>query len=179
MIPDFSWYLKDSLEPLLELKLEKSPGTVLLLNPKENSLVRHVSDIKQPDKEKKIKKLLLEIFKIILIISIIPSLFFLLKKKIKKSIIALVVIVFLSVIIGFFVITKIFVKQSVYGIVSEGSSPVNVYVIPEEFGAIKFIVENEETVRIIGEKEQFFLIETYDKGNRGWVKKENIILGNR
>jgi SH3-like domain-containing protein len=135
-----------------------------------------VSDIRQTDKEKKMRRILPKILKLILIISIVSSVFFVLNKNIKKSIIALIIIVFLSVIIGFLIITKILVKQPVYGIVSEKSSHANIYVIPEETATIKFIAENGETVRIIGEKDQFYLIETDAKGSRGWAKKENILL---
>jgi len=181
IIPDFSWYSKKSPDSLPaqsrveELKLEKSPGAVLVLNLEENSFAQPVSGTTQADKEKKVKKNLLEIFKIILIITIIPSLFFVLKKKIKKSIIALLIIV-LAATIGFLIITKVLIKQPVYGIVNDTSFSASIYVIPEESATIKFSVENGEAVRIIGEKDQFYLIEIDNKGNRGWAKKENIIV---
>ena len=181
IIPDFSWYSKKTSDSfsaesrVAELKLEKSQGTVIILNIEENSFAQPISGIKQEDKEKKIKKSLLEIFKIILIISIVPALFFALKKRIKKSIIALFIIV-LAVIIGFLIVTKVLIKQPVYGIVSDGAYAADIYVIPEESATIKFSVKSGETVRIIGEKDQFYLIETDSKGSRGWSKKENIIL---
>ena len=176
VIPDFSWYSKNSFESLSGSKLERIPGAVLVLKPEENLSGQSVSDIKPADKEKKINKIALEIFKIILIISVVPALFFVLKKKIKKTIIALLITVLLCVIIVFFIITKIFAEQPVYGIVIDSQAAANTYVIPEESGAVKFSVEKGETVRIIGEKDKFYLIETNAKSGRGWMKKENIIL---
>lgn len=169
MIPDFSWH-----DPLPGLTLRESSGIALALNFEEDSLAQPVSDLAQADREKKARKILLDIFKIILIISIAPALFFVLKKKIKKSIIAILIIVVISVIIGFLVITRVLATQPVYGII--GSGAINVYVIPEEEASVRFILEDGEAVRIIGEKGQFYLIESVGKGSRGWAKKENIIL---
>jgi len=175
IIPDFLWYPKDSPESLLHSRQERRQGAVFVLNIEKELFTQPAPDIIQADREEKIKKILFEIFRIILIISIIPSLVFVLKKKNKKSIIALLVIVLLSVIIGFFIITKILIKEPVYGIVIEDSVSVNVYVLPEEFVNVRFTMESGGLVRIIGEKGEFFLIETTDKANRGWIRKENIL----
>ena len=178
IVPDFSWHAPFSGNAGRggALKQEKSLGAVLVLNLQEISLsaARSVPDA-AGDKEKKIKKNLLDIFKIILIISIVSSLFFVLKKKVKKSIIAFLLITFFCVIC-FLLITNIIVKQPVYGIVSVGSGYANIYTIPEESAAVRFTLEYGKAVRIIGEKGQFYLIEVEDAGSRGWAKKENIIL---
>ena len=177
IVPDFSWYPKyPTAEEGSKLKLEKIPGAVLMLNLEEVSLAQSVPEAAQADNEKT-RKNLLEKIKIIFIIFIVTSLFFVVKKRIKKSVITFLIII-LFVAVGFLIITKVFIKQPVYGIVSDISSPVSVYVIPETegSGAVKFSVENNETVRIIGEKDCFYLIETDTRGNRGWIKKENIIM---
>ena len=183
MVPDFSWFQKNTFDlsspaagNAMESTPEKSPGTVFILELEKIPLVQSTPGTTRADSEQTGKNLL-EKIKIIFIIFIVTSLFFVVKKRIKKSIIVLLIIV-LSGAIVFFVITKVLIKQPVYGIVNDLSSPVSVYVIPETEGpgAVKFSVENGETVRIIGEKDRFYLIETSNKLSRGWIKKENIIM---
>ncbi len=174
-IPDFTWYTENSFRTLSGMELERSQGAVIFLTIEENLYKSPLSD-NQTDKEKKIREILLKIFKIILLISIVPAFFFLIKKKIKKPIIILIIAITLIVIILFFILTKTFVKEPVYGIIGDSAYPLNIYVIPEESAAVKFTVEKGENVEIIGEKEQFYLIETSGNGSKGWIKKENIIL---
>ncbi len=171
VIPDFTWYEENYTKLPPGMGLKKAPGGVEEIKipesfssetPAENGTGKSASgsDIAR-------------ILTIVLAAALIPAVFLITSKNMKKSFAAAITLIFL--VATLFVIKTVYMKPPLYGIVFSDLPPVPVFSIPEETGTMKFRLEIGDRVRITDESNSYYLIETPESGG-GWINKNNLIL---